>query len=225
MYKCIKCEKEYETQQGLNSHLGWHNKPNRKNNFDNWNEKIKNKDVSVKVTNQYIKAIENGIDPKTIMSDDTKAKISKKLKGKKLTSDHKNNIKKGMMEAVKKYPESYSANNICGRTKQIEIIDSLGNNTKVNGKWELAVAKILNKYNIKWTNIIEPVPYFWNNSWHLYFPDFYLIDLDLYLEVKGYERDRDIQKWNQFDKKLLIIKAENINNLEFWYINNIEPLL
>lgn len=38
-----------------------------------------------------------------------------------------------------------------------------------------------------------------------YTPDFYLPDLDLYIEVKGYETDKDRSKWSQFT-----------NNLEVW---------
>ena len=34
---------------------------------------------------------------------------------------------------------------------------------------------------------------------------------DPYVEVKGYETDRDKAKWNQFPKKLLIIKKNEIN--------------
>ena len=37
----------------------------------------------------------------------------------------------------------------------------------MKGKWELKFAVFLNDKNIKWTNVIKPFPYFWNDSWHL----------------------------------------------------------
>jgi hypothetical protein len=59
------------------------------------------------------------------------------------------------------------------------------NNFKFDSKWEVEVAIILDKNNIKW---IQPKPMIWvdnNNKQHLYFSDFYLIDYDLYLDPKN----------------------------------------
>ena len=53
------------------------------------------------------------------------------------------------------------------------------------------------------------VQYFWNNSWHLYFPDFYLEDYNMYIEIKGYETERDQYKWKVIDN-LIIFKKEEI---------------
>ena len=47
---------------------------------------------------------------------------------------------------------------------------------------------------------------------HIYFPDFYLPDFDYYIEVKGYQRDRDLYKWKVVDK-LIIIKANEIKEI------------
>lgn len=48
-----------------------------------------------------------------------------------------------------------------------------------------------------------------NNGWHLYFPDFYLPDYNLYVEVKGYETERDRCKWAVV-KNLLTIKQKEL---------------
>jgi len=85
---------------------------------------------------------------------------------------------------------------------------------KVKGKWELRVTEFLNRNNIKWTNSIHPFNYFWKEKWHLYFPDFYLIDLDKFIEVKGYKTDRDVEKWKSVDKELIIIDKSNLDNLK-----------
>jgi len=64
-----------------------------------------------------------------------------------------------MKKAVLKNPESYSANNVSGRTKNIKY-----KNTTLKGSWELLVAKWLDNNNIKWTNIIKGIPYIWNEK-------------------------------------------------------------
>ena len=56
-----------------------------------------------------------------------------------------------------------------------------------------------------------------NNSEHLYFPDFYVKDLDLYIEVKGYETERDKVKWNTCKNKgikLLVLKKNEIYQIK-----------
>jgi hypothetical protein len=115
---------------------------------------------------------------------------------------------KSMLEAVKKHPESYSASNVSGRVKSYEV----GEFT-VKGTWELEVAKYLNINDIKWTNIIDPIPYEWNGKVHSYFPDFYLTDFGIYIEVKGYQRDKDLAKWEVLDN-LIIIKQKEINEIK-----------
>ena len=54
--------------------------------------------------------------------------------------------------------------------------------------------------------------YTWNGN-RTYFPDFYLPSLNLYVEVKGYETERDTAKWSQFPKKLFVIKAKEIKEI------------
>ena len=128
-----------------------------------------------------------------------------------------------MRLAVKQKPESYSAKNVCGRVKRYPIQDGLGNDTFVLGKWELCVAEILNNNSIVWTNIIDGFPYKWEEEEHLYFPDFYLPELKTYIEVKGYQRDRDVAKWKDFPYNLVILKEDKIKELK--RTQNIQGLL
>jgi hypothetical protein len=112
-----------------------------------------------------------------------------------------------MKIVVKNNPDSYSVNNVSGRAKIYEH-----NGVKLKGTWEVKIATILDKYNIKWSNDIKPFNYYWNNNWHLYFPDFYLEEYDIYIEVKGYQRDRDIEKWKVLDN-LIVIKKYDIKKI------------
>lgn len=116
-------------------------------------------------------------------------------------------FKKSIRLAIEKNPEAYSTSNVCGRTKIIEY-----NGFKLNGTWELDVAKWLDEEKIKWTNKIEGFKYFWHDDYHTYFPDFYLTQYDVYLEVKGYERERDRCKWDVIDN-LIILKKNEIKKI------------
>lgn len=138
--------------------------------------------------------------------------IQKKVWTKEKRLEHSLKMKK----VVDANPDSYSSKNVCGRVKSIKIVDSLGNETSCLGKWELLVINYLDKSNIRWSNKIEEnFQYYWNESYHRYFPDFKLLDYDnVFIEVKGYERDRDKAKWEQFPHKLIIIKKEEIEKLK-----------
>ena len=116
-----------------------------------------------------------------------------------------------MKNVVELNPNSYSKENVSGRVKMYKVNSSHGL-TKVKGTWELKVANYLNENNIKWTNDIEPFKYFWNGSWHFYFPDFYLEDKNIFIEVKGYKTARDIAKWSAVDN-LIVIDKDKIKDL------------
>jgi hypothetical protein len=118
-----------------------------------------------------------------------------------------------MKKIVLENPDSYSKSNVSGRVKMYDVNDSNGP-TKVKGLWELKVANWLNDNNIKWTNTIEPYKYYYNNNWHLYFPDFLLLDTDVLIEVKGYQTDRDLAKWKSVDKKLIVLRKKDMLSLE-----------
>lgn len=112
-----------------------------------------------------------------------------------------------MKRAVREHPESYSSCNVNGRVKKIEY-----KNIVLNGKWELEVAQFLDKNQIEWERPKIGFEYIWNNGTHIYYPDFYLPASNLYIEVKGYERERDRYKWTVV-KNLLIIKVKEINEI------------
>lgn len=160
--------------------------------------------------NQYTKAKETGIP--YLISDQTKKKNS--LNGKRRWKDpiyranQVQQITAGMRRVVRERPESYSAENVCGRVRIIEY-----NGQKFHGKWEVKVAKWLDEIGVWWKRDVEPVTYIWNGSERLYFPDFYLPEQKLYIEVKGYEREQDRAKWSQFKGNLIIIDSVKINKL------------
>jgi hypothetical protein len=171
--------------------------------------------------NQYTKAKELGL-PKPVINSykptelekESKRKSSTLFNRKYWTEDKRAEHSKRMQKVVEQNPESYTKENVSGRVRLFEIVDGLGNLTKVKGSWELSVAKWLNEHSVKWKNNIDPFPYFWNGTIHKYFPDFYIMDFDVFIEVKGYETERDRCKWLAMTEELLIIKEKEYKNLD-----------
>lgn len=205
---CEFCNKEYKNVKGHQPYCK--KNPNRKEpakKSERWLEAMKNK----KKSNQYIKACEQGL-PRPTISEETREKLRAGAINQnktQWTNEQRAKHSNAMREAVKKHPDSYSKNNVCGRVAIIEY-----NGTKLKGQWELIVAKWLDSHNIVWESEVNPQNYFWEDKWRMYFPDFYLPDYNTYIEVKGYKRDRDIAKWSFFNGDLVVIDASIIHTLD-----------
>ena len=159
-----------------------------------------------KGTNQFIKAKELGLS-QPIVSDETRIKLGNSWRGKKHSIEEKNKISIGIKKAIKEHPESYSSTNVNGRVKHY-----LYNGIQLDGLWELEVAKYLDNINIKWERPKIGFEYIWNNDIHIYFPDFYLPEYNYYIEVKGFQRERDLYKWKSLNN-LIIIKQKEIEKI------------
>lgn len=86
---------------------------------------------------------------------------------------------------------------------------------KFDSYWEVLFVQFLDKYNILWVrNNKDSFEYTYQNSSHKYYPDFYLPDYDLYIEVKGYFSDKDINKWEQFTKNIDIYDSKDLYDLQ-----------
>lgn len=94
------------------------------------------------------------------------------------------------------------------------------NNVVLESSWELEIAGLLDTYNITWQ---RPDPISWvdtNNKVHMYYPDFYLTEYNIYLDPKNpYCMELDKQKMKKISKKINIIFGDlelikyNIMNL------------
>lgn len=149
------------------------------------------------------------------MSTDDKQKRSETMKqkykddpssmsnfvGRLHTAETKAKLSQTMREIAKTNP-AYSAQRVCGRAKAGEY-----NGVKFHSSWELLIAKTFDEQLIKWSRPSVPISYQWHGS-RSYFPDFYLEEHDIFVEVKGYETDRDIAKWGAVSNLIVIRRAE-----------------
>lgn len=207
---CEFCGGERKTKMSLSQHKVFcKENPNRKKTYsEEWTEDKKKKHSEImKIKNSNKDRVWN---VETIEKLKT---ASKKFNETFWTDEKKLEHSIKMREVVKSNPDSYSTSNVCGRTKIINY-----NGFKLNGSWELEVAKWLDDNNIKWTNIMEePFEYFWNGRPHSYFPDFYLEEKDIYIEVKGFKRERDEYKWKSVPNLLVISKNDIVKIKEKKY--------
>ena len=130
-------------------------------------------------------------------------KIIAKNKAYRHTEETKKKLSESMKKAVLANPEAYSSSNR-GRTKQI-IVDGV----KLQGQWEVDFYLWAKEKGLNPKRPDQAFKYEWNGE-RWYHPDFYIESLDLYVEVKGYETDRDRAKWNYFPKQLKIVRKEDI---------------
>ena len=207
MYTCKYCGKTCKNKNSLAQHeIRCASNPNKKvfkSNFIKYHNDIKNGVKVKQYTNQYVKAKMLGL-PKPEMTTKTKEKIAAVWLGRNHSEETKQKISASMKRVVKERPESYSASNVNGRVKKVEY-----NGQIFDSSWEVIVAKFLDDNGYIWYKPTTGFEYFWENDIHLYYPDFYIPSLDLYIEVKGYKRDRDDYKWKSISN-LIVIKQKEI---------------
>ncbi|MFM2393855.1 MAG: Vibrio phage vB VchM Kuja [Bacteroidota bacterium] len=225
---CDKCDKQCKTLSGLNYHkktckgkkeivicpkCHLEIKTNREKHFNTCNgEGPRRKRPKKDKKDIWNKGL-------TKDTDERMSKISKSLKEKykdgncetpKHTNETKELLSKLMIERYKNGWES-----VAGRCRKYEYESIIAGKIKVDGRWEYVVAEYFDSLNINWKRNTQRFDYFneIKNKKSTYCPDFYLIDLDIYIEVKGYKTELDECKWKQFKYKLEIWDKSKMKEL------------
>lgn len=199
-YECDICGSKWEKLQSYNAHRS-HCKNKHKKNYKNrfaWNKGLtKDTDDRVKkAAENYSKKCKSGdiVPWQKGLSKDNNESLNKASK--KISETVNKKIKEGT------WHNSFSKS----RTHEYKGV-------KLYGKWELEYAKWLDKNNVKWSRVEESFVYIFEGKEKQYTPDFYLIDEDCYIEIKGYETEKDRAKWSQFPLRLKVIKGEELFKL------------
>ena len=143
--------------------------------------------------------------PKPEMTEEQRQKISRASSNQVWSDERRKKQSENMKRVVLKYPESYSTSNR-GRVKQIKKYG-----LTFDGSWEVTFYEWCLKYNIVVEDNLKYFPYMHNEKEHLYNPDFYLPDYNIYVEVKCYYDDKDLAKRKCFTEKLYVLKAAEID--------------
>lgn len=127
---------------------------------------------------------------------------------KKWWTDERKEIQSKIMRNItKSNPLSYRGRNR-GRVKQF-IIDGI----RMTGTWEVEFYRWAKEKNLDPQQCVQGFLYSFNGD-RTYYPDFWIPSLDIYIEVKGFETEKDRAKWSQFPEKLMIIRKKEIDQIK-----------
>lgn len=195
MFKCVFCDKESETKVGIGRHAAvCINNPNRKipNRAGKpaWNSGLKN-------------------DPRCQISEENanNLRLIVKSRSAEWYKQHGKVVSKTINQKVE---------NGTWHTSLAKKMHVNYKGVDLHGSWELAYAKWLDSQNIRWKRNTETFSYVFENKTRKYTPDFYLIDSDEYVEIKGYQTAKDNAKWSQFPsyRKLKVMKHAELKALQ-----------
>jgi hypothetical protein len=151
-------------------------------------------------------------------ADNEKKKRSASLLGHKgydkLTPEEKlEHANRARKQALERHANGW--NNKAGRCKKYSYSSPIAGDITVDGTWELAVAKWLDAQQYNWKRNTKRFQYTnLKNVTSHYTPDFWVEELNGYLEVKGYETELDRCKWQQFTENLTVWKKKDLQNLK-----------
>ena len=188
---CIYCGQQCKNKNSYSNHtLRCSKNPNRDSSLIGHMS-------GKKGSNQHIKGTAKPV------TESQRQKLSDNAKGRKWTTESKKKLSKSMKIAVDNNPESYNSSNR-GRTKEV-LYDGI----KFHGNWEVEFYKWAKENDLDPQRNSKAFEYSWQGT-RKYFPDFYLPALNAYVEVKGYETERDHCKWEDFPETLYIVKKAEI---------------
>jgi len=163
-----------------------------------WNKNLtKDIDSRLKTKSEKIKARYNS------------GELINHQKNKKRTEEEKRKI----FETMKNNPNAGGLRQGSERGKKSWYESRIAGKVFLDSTWELEYVKYLDENNINWRRNKIKFPYEKEGKVRYYIPDFYLIDTDEYIEVKGFERLEDKLKWNAFPYKLTILKYKELTEL------------
>jgi hypothetical protein len=202
MFKCSKCNREAKTKAGLSSH---------ERSCDGNGTK---RSRSIDRNSSYVIENSENMSKKEIH----RAKLKMIWKDENYRDKQKNKIYYGNpSDPVKMEEKRIKLRNAinerykngwnprAGRCKKIKYLSEIAGEVSVDGSWELAVCKFLDRNKINWRRNKIRFNYLDSKGKErTYCPDFYLIESETYIEVKGYVTNLDRIKWEQFTAPLEI---------------------
>jgi hypothetical protein len=205
MLNCKYCNSERKNKNSLAQHeIRCNDNPNKLLKSDVWHQAMKNKIGNFE--NQYTKAKKEGRIYK--ISSETSKKLSDAIKNR--SSEFTKSVGQKVSETIQKKVAEGTWHTSLAKNMHYNY-----NGIDLHGTWELKYAQYLDKNNIKWIRCKEQFDYFYDGKNRKYTPDFYLIESDEYIEIKGYKTEKDKAKWSQFpkNKKLIVLTASELKDI------------
>lgn len=203
MLSCKHCDKECKNENSQRNHERLCKKnPNRQ--FTPFHDQMFQRSNN---ENQYTKAKRLGYTPQ--ISATTREKHRKSILSR--TAEWNKENGKKISKSIRKKVDEGTWHTSLAKHMHIDY-----NGVDLHGSWELAYAKYLDANNIRWLRNKDSFAYVYDGKERKYTPDFYLIESDVYIEIKGYKTKKDEAKWNQFPKhrKLIVLMKEELKQLD-----------
>lgn len=207
METCIYCRKECKNKNSQVNHQRFcHDNPNRVLSPFELRKRPKG-------TIPWNKGLTKDDAPQLTRTDAMKKHLSLTVKGIASTPEKETARREKIRNKIN---ERYSAGweSTAGRCLKYDYNSPIAGKIKIDGTWELSVAKYFDKLGLTWYRNKKRFPYVKpGGKKATYQPDFFIADWDTFLEVKGYETDLDRCKWSQFKEPLLIWKKAEITKI------------
>lgn len=84
----------------------------------------------------------------------------------------------------------------------------------LDSSYELRFVNVLKKFGIDWEKNYRKFPYDYQGMHRKYIPDFWLHELNLWVETKGMLKEIDGYKWKQFPYQLTVLFNKQLVDLE-----------
>jgi len=132
----------------------------------------------------------------------------------KMTDDQKSKFRLSHTQCInKRYESGWMPK--AGRCKKIKFNSKIAGEVSLDGTWELEVAKYLDENDIEWRRNTKRFEYKNEEDCKsFYTPDFYILEHDIFIEVKGYETEKDRCKWRDFPNKINIFKSKELKKIK-----------
>ena len=181
--------------------------------------KSKRKEINEKVSEKLNNRINNGEKIGFIQRNNSKTLITNKCVICGVEFEHKRKgIKTCSQECLKILRSAQAKENKqflsggyrkgSGRGKGSWYDSEIAGTVYLDSTWEVAYAKYLDENLIQWKRNTKRFKYINHGKEHNYIPDFYLIDRDLYIEIKGFEIELDKLKWAAVPNLLVLFKQD-----------------
>lgn len=143
-----------------------------------------------------------------IIKDSTKQKLSESRKQFMADPINKLKISVSVSKTVNEKVKDGTWHNSFSRARCYEY-----NGIQLYGKWELAYAKYLDDLGIIWERPTQSFPYKFEDKIRRYTPDFFLVETNEWVEIKGYPTKKDFAKWRDFPYELKVLFGEDLFEL------------
>lgn len=214
MFSCPICQKEFETGPKLGGHMSSHNRKPRTTKKravgTPRNCKFCNKEFASKSIGAHVIGCKSN--PRfNVYSEKRSIAAKKQIWSKEKREKHSQTIMKKIEDGT--WHLSFSKS----RTHVYKGI-------KFHGQWEVKFAMNLDDKKVEWRRPSEKFQYTFEGKTRNYTPDFWIPEMNAYIEIKGYTTPKDEAKWSQFPLKLIVLKGEDLVQMGIIDYNQVKKL-